>query len=535
LFPVLPEREKASLIILIQNNTKEDYICQWLTPPFCISGLTIMPQVFDIKASGYITCVIEYWAQLRPYGPFSFEQVESENKEKYNTIELYNNNANPILEEKIKKEVENVLSLGQDDKKKKDPKGDKKKTPDVNAKKPVDNSKKSKAQLEEEEKLRKEMEERCKREEEERIAKRVQEFDREKELKPYGAEYLAFGDDNEDIDKSEHWKFSIPLFFKNTKGNINTTFLEVNTCCIEQLLAFEKDELNFGEVSVKTRKTMSITLTNNLHKAVNIQMKPLLISNCFSVVNAVREIPSGGSLSFTIEFFPLKDFPYLDEFTIFTKETQATIKLRGKGVAPEVSINTDRVMFLGNCVSGNTIEKTFEITNMSAFPINYEIKLLKSGKKNKNSLKPFCYIPFKGEIGANGKVPIKVSFIGDHQDYENFYELILIDVPNQKKPNYIFVTACCWNRQVYWKEFSVPTFPEDADKLISDGRIQDYFQDPLKLKASFSNDKIILTFPKKSENSELMTKRKITIGNCKLNDPKLEKSGNYEITLPVNI
>jgi hypothetical protein len=531
LFPVLPVGEKASLIVLIQNQTKEDYVCQWLTPPFCVSGLTIMPQVFDIKASSYNTCVIEYIADFRPYGPFSFEQVEAEIKEKYDTIELYNNNSNPALEDKVKKEVEGVLALTQDDKKKKDLKpGDKKKTPDVSIKKTPD-VKKTKQQLEEDEKKRKEMEEIKQKEDEERVAKRVQEFDRTKELKLLGAEYLAFDESHEDMGKSEHLKFTIPLFFKNEKG-MKKTFLEVNSCCIEQLLKFEKDELNFGEVSVKTRKLMTITLTNNLNKSVDIKMKPLIISNCFSAVNAVREIASGGSLSFTIEFFPLKDFPYLDEFTVHTNETQATIKLRGKGVSPEVSINTDRVMFMGNCVATNTLEKTFEITNLSAFNINYEIKILKTGKKNKNGAKPFCFSPYKGEIGANGKVPIKVTFFGDHQDYENFYELVLIDVPNQKKPNYIFVTAACWNRQVYWKEFSTPVFPENAETLVADGRVQEYFIDPLKVKPIYANDRIVLVFPKKSDNHELMTKRKLTIGNCKLNDPKNEKSGNYEIIIP---
>jgi hypothetical protein len=530
LFPVLPVREKTNLIIMIQNNTKEDYICQWLTPPFCVSGLTIMPQVFDIKASSYITCVIEYIAYFRPYGPFSFEQVETEIKEKYDTVELYN--TNPILEDKVKKEVEGVLAINQDDKKKKDPKAaDKKKTPDTNTKKTAD-VKKTKQQLEEEEKKKKEMGEMALREQEERVAKRIQDFDREKELKLLGAEFLAFDEELEDMGKSEHWKFMIPLYFKNQKG-IKKTFLEVNTSCIEQILQFENEELNFGEVSVKTRKLMTITLTNRSHKAVDIKMKPLIISNCFAAVNAVREIPSSGSLSFTIEFFPLKDSPYLDEFSVYTNETQATILLRGKGVSPEVSINTDRVMFLGNSVANNTLEKTFEITNLSAFTVNYEIKILKTGKKNKTGAKSFCFSPYKGEIGANSKVFIKVAFFGDHQDFENFYQLVLIDVPNQKKPNYIFVTAACWNRQIYWKEFSVSFFPEDAETLIANGRVQDYFSDSLKLKPSNHNDKITLIFPKKSENIELMTKRKFTIGNCKLNDPKYEKSGSYEISIPV--
>ena len=73
------------------------------------------------------------------------------------------------------------------------------------------------------------------------------------------------------------------------------------------------------------------------------------------------------------------------------------------------------------------------VINKSNFKINFELKSIKTGKKNKTGLVPFCYVPYCGEIEAKGRVTIKASFKGDHQDFENYFDFVLIDVPNQKK------------------------------------------------------------------------------------------------------
>jgi len=258
----------------------------------------------------------------------------------------------------------------------------------------------------------------------------------------------------------------------------------------------------------------------------------------------VRDIPAGGVFNFLIDFYPLKDLPYFDEFTIYTNETQSTIKLKGIGVQPEIEILgiENNVLFMGNSMVYNYLEKNFEIQNKSNFAVDYEIKILKSGKKNKNGYKPFTYVPYKGSIPATGKVPIKISFFGDHQDFLNFFELILIDVPNQKRPNRIFIQTACWNRQLFWREAIIPVFPEE--KFFKLNIEQDFFTDPLKINKlnnsnmnPNSNDRILLEFLKyTSENMtkeeiEKSTKRKITIGNCRLNDPKNEKAGAFEIIM----
>ena len=98
-------------------------------------------------------------------------------------------------------------------------------------------------------------------------------------------------------------------------------------------------------------------------------------SNCFQIKNAVRDIPPGGVFNYLIEFFPLKDLPYFDEFTIYTAETQSTIKLKGIGVQPEIEIlGVDKSdLFMGNSMTYNYLEKSFEILNKSNFSIDYEM------------------------------------------------------------------------------------------------------------------------------------------------------------------
>ena len=115
-------------------------------------------------------------------------------------------------------------------------------------------------------------------------------------------------------------------------------------------------------------------------------------------------------------------------------------------------------------------------------------------------------------------------------------------MPNQKKPNKIFVQAACWNRQLYWRELVVPVFPEE--RFFKINTEQDFFTEPLKINKlnntnmnPNSNDKILLEFLKYSsenlskEELERTTKRKISIGNCKLNDVKNEKAGAFEIIM----
>ena len=249
-FQALPEGESEELRLTIYNeNDSREYDCEFLTPPKCISGLTIMPKVFSISPKKYITCVIKFESAMRDYGPYSYEEVEKElgiklsdgmnQVEKDTEIE---GNKNSLLEEKIKNEVENTLNMAEEGEggKKKKP-GDKKQEKKPEAKKPE--AKKDKKALEEEERKKKEEEELKLKEEQEKKEARLKEFNKEQELKGFGAE-TTFKDITGD--RSCHWKFNIPLFYRqhqdksdqkennnNRTENLKVSFIEVHTTCVE--------------------------------------------------------------------------------------------------------------------------------------------------------------------------------------------------------------------------------------------------------------------------------------------------------------
>ena len=226
-FPSLPEGEKFQVILTMKNKTKENYTCEWLLPPELISGIIIMPKVFELPPEKYTTCVINYTAHFRSYGTYSIEEVIKELTDKNiptNNAELNTTNNigltyNPMIEDKMKKEVESFLNLvnEQDKGKKKDAKPVKKEEKKEEKKK-LD-PKRDKKLIEEEERLQKEEEERKLKEIEEKKLKRIREFNREGELKAFGTEIFEFDDE---MGKSIHSKFLIPLFYRNeTNGSIN--------------------------------------------------------------------------------------------------------------------------------------------------------------------------------------------------------------------------------------------------------------------------------------------------------------------------
>ena len=283
-------------------------------------------------------------------------------------------------------------------------------------------------------------------------------------------------------------------------------------------------------------------ITNNSDSTVNLKMRPLIVSNCFQTINALRPIKAGASFNLIVEFFPDKDLPYFEDLVVYQEDTVSSVRLKGIGVQPNIEVSIkDGILFMGNTMVNNPIEKIIEIINKSSFPINYEIQVLNSGKKNKSGMKPFSFVPYKCEIGANSKKYLKVVFNGDHQEYKNFFEKILVDVPNQKFKNYIYVFAACWHREIYYRDFFFPFFPTDS--FFNQSIEQDYFSDPLLLPSNLKpqlNEKLIIEFVKYSSDLpanllEKAFKRQILIGNCKLNDPKSEKNGTYEIIIPVVI
>ena len=92
---------------------------------------------------------------------------------------------------------------------------------------------------------------------------------------------------------------------------------------------------------------------------------------------------------------------------------------------------------MGSVLLGETVEKTFQIENVSSFPIKFNLKRQLSGVNNFNGSKAFYCIPQEGTIESQKSVQVTVSFMPDTLS-EKFFEVIEVDVPNQLSTNSFF-------------------------------------------------------------------------------------------------
>ena len=71
-----------------------------------------------------------------------------------------------------------------------------------------------------------------------------------------------------------------------------------------------------------------------------------------------------------------------------------SVALKGRGVKPEVTISPENgLISFSNVVLGETTEKTFDITNISSFPVNFNFVNLAQGVENISKQCPFLLIP----------------------------------------------------------------------------------------------------------------------------------------------
>jgi len=71
-----------------------------------------------------------------------------------------------------------------------------------------------------------------------------------------------------------------------------------------------------------------------------------------------------------------------------------SVNLKGTGVRPEVNITPeDGLITFQNCLVGETVEKTFEIKNISSFPVKFNLHSQVQGVENMCKRKPYLFVP----------------------------------------------------------------------------------------------------------------------------------------------
>lgn len=335
---------------------------------------------------------------------------------------------------------------------------------------------------------------------------------------------------NFDLDKpgqrSQHYDWTIPVYFKPAlpDGQTKKTYIQVRTVVVNKVLRVDQDVVDFGDIAVSCRKLVEVKVFNDDSQTLAISMDPLPPFGGFSVLNALRNIEPGGSHTVVVEFEPVNQQYFEEKLTIRSQNSAVSVKLMGRGMRPEVALNPeDGLLFMANSIPGDTHEKTFTLKNISSFAYDFNFIKRAKGSQNYNGLHNFVYIPSYGRIEPNQQTQIKVKFNPDHASM-TYYEHILIEIPNQIDPKELYLAGRCWRRSLFIT-YDTPFKWPNSSEIINTS-----LDGPLNfLSNTESNTSLSLTFDKDKPNSSL----KIVIGNCKLNDSKLDKPGSFEVVMPV--
>ena len=429
---------------------------------------------------------------------------------------------------------------------------------DAGKEKPAPEKKKTKKDLEEEEERKRKMDEENARIEEKERKRRIEKearFDIKGELAKLGGKLEEF---NIEGFISQHYTWLVPCYFKpedESETSRSTMFIELTSVTTSKILISDKSEINFGEISVGFRKVEELLITNLGNTQADLMMDLLPLLGGFNVLNALKSIPPGKTRNIVLQFEPYnqQEFKrndtrklfndqtthedYRQTLTIHSGQSSISVKLKGSSVKPEVTINpADGLLNMGCTLSGEKQEKNFEVKNVSNFSLDFNLKLLASGLKRTDGQEAFLFLPSKGTLKAGENLQIKIIFNPDRVS-EDYFNLIKVDVPNQKTERFLHLKGACFPRQAYvihFKPFEMPVTEELA------GRVEqplDFIrQRDLSFIIGSDLKQIQIVFPKKLERvpkDSLLLEKKLVIGSCKLGDPKLEKAVNYDINLLV--
>jgi hypothetical protein len=547
-FPALQIGETANHLVLIKNYSSKSYICEFFLPFFEICGIKVSPMVFRLQKGKAIEVSVEFNAQMRKLKSSSVREI-TEATEK-------NPDLNPALKKKMLIEAAAAAIQPEEPVEDKGKKGAKAAPPKPAAPAP----KKTKKELEEEEERKKKEEEERKQKELELERQREEEerrFDVDAELMKLGGQIKSF---EENGFESQHYKWLVPCYFKpedEPETARSAMYLEITTVTTSKVLIADKGEINFGEIAVGFRKVEELLITNLGKTKAVLHMDLLPLLGGFTVLNALKEIEPGKTRNVVVQFEPYnqQEFKSSDSTKFFNEHTNSSeqynqtltiksgqssvsVKLKGTSVKPEVTITPeDGLINMGNTLPGEKLEKTFDIKNVSNFSLDFNLELMHTGLARSDGQDAFLYIPSKGTIKAGESVQIRLIFNPDRVS-EQYYNLIKIDVPNQKTERRLWVKGACYPRQAFVCHFKPFEFPKPGELGSTIEKPLDFVRVKDSMHIIGSEVKTItLEFPKLAEappkDSPLLEKR-IVIGSCKLNDSKLEKPVNFDLNLIVS-
>lgn len=99
-----------------------------------------------------------------------------------------------------------------------------------------------------------------------------------------------------------------------------------------------------------------------------MKKKQLPVFGCFSVLNSLRQVDTGGVFKALVEFQPTENQIFEEKMTIYTSTSTISCLLKGIGVRPDIKIDPDSgLLHFGGVLLDELAEKTFKIKNICNF------------------------------------------------------------------------------------------------------------------------------------------------------------------------
>lgn len=234
---------------------------------------------------------------------------------------------------------------------------------------------------------------------------------------------------------------------------VSTTYLGVRTCVVKSILSVNPMVLDFGEVTAQQRTILHLTLRNNTpNDPQELRMEPLPENACFTVLNATRVV-KGRPFQLAVEFQPQYAQIYSTVLKLTTQKTRVQVVLKGKGVRPILAIDpADGLMHMGAvCYSKDAADyvcRDLKIQNTSPFSLRYSLESLLRSEANHAGIPPFTLHPATGVVQGNSEQNVVVTF-RPQRPLETFKERLLVQVPNQKQPTFVYLAGNCFMYQMY--------------------------------------------------------------------------------------
>jgi len=240
---------------------------------------------------------------------------------------------------------------------------------------------------------------------------------------------------------------------QTSKKDSQIVYLGLTNCVLPPILTAAPPILDFGEVTAQQRKILPLTFQAEVGvEPQELRLDALPESGCFTVLSAPRTV-TNKPFQLMVEFHPKLVQIYQTYLQVRTQSTQFQVPFRGRGVRPVLEIEpANGVLQLGSVTHGKdgkdqTTEKLV-IRNDSQFELKYSLEAVVAADPNHTGPPPFTLTPSTGTVEANGSKTVTVTF-RPHRPLTVFREKILVNVPNQKEPTFVYLYGHCFKYQTY--------------------------------------------------------------------------------------